>query len=29
MITKVVITIIVVILNYFLSKFFAFKKKEK
>ena len=28
MVTKVVITIIVVILNYFFSKFFAFKKKE-
>lgn len=28
MITKVVITIIVVILNYFLSKFFAFSKKK-
>ena len=28
MITKVVITVIVIVLNYFLSKFFAFSKKK-
>ncbi len=28
MVTKVVVTVIVVILNYFLSKFFAFSKKK-
>lgn len=29
MVTKFVVTVIVVIINYFLSKFFAFKKKDK
>ena len=28
MITKVAITVIVIVLNYFLSKFFAFSKKK-